>query len=169
MCCRSATDHRPYSAKGFVALRRLAALVVALMAVVLLASCDTDTTIIVRDEGLRYGCLTFSDVGSGPVQETWQCFDRFDRAQVRPLVTLTRLGDVSDGYGEVTVADETHPARFRIAGLDWRWDFGCDERDPAYPYAFVIEPDGSGLYYDFTASTDGTARPSDFFDCLLAP
>ena len=144
-------------------MRRLATLSAA--ALLLLAGCSVES--IEYEE--RDGCLTFAHVGDGPVRETWQCFDRFDRVRTKPLVTLTRLGGDSDAYGEVSVADETHPAAFRVHGLDWRWDFGCDERDTAYPFAFVIEPDGTGLYYNFRPSGDGTATPSDVFDCLMLP
>ena len=114
-------------------------------------------------------CPTFSDVDFGALRETWQCFDTFDRNQTRVLVTLTRLGGASDGFGEVSVGDTIHPAIFRIDGLDWRWNFGCNESDGRFDYSFIIEPDGTGLYYNFSASTDGTAKPSDLFDCLMLP
>ena len=143
-------------------------LVIALFvafAALLLTGCSTESI----EYEKRYGCLTFAHIGDGPVRETWQCFDRFESVRTRPLVTLTRLGGDSDGYGEVSVADETHPAVFRVYGIDWRWDFGCDERDTAYPFAFAIEPDGTGLYYNFRPSTDGTAKPSDLFDCVMLP
>jgi len=32
-----------------------------------------------------------------------------------------------------------------------------------YRYAFVIEPDGTGLYYDFSTSEDGTAKPRGIY------
>ena len=150
---------------------RLSVLFVVLAAVLLLAGCDTSDTLIVLDGDEEGGpCLTFSDVGFGPIRETWQCFDRFDRDQTTPLVTLTRLGGSSDGFGEVSVVGAAdYPAVFRITGFDRRWDFGCVEWKGSYPYAFTIDPSGSGLYYDFTTSTDGTAKPGDFFDCLMLP
>ena len=76
-----------------------------------------------------------------------------------------------DGEAELPadVIDETHPAAFRVDGTDWRWDVGCNEHSAAHSFAFVIEPDGTGLYYNFRASTDGTAAPSDLFDCVMAP
>jgi len=33
---------------------------------------------------------------------------------------------------------------------------------------FLIQPDGTGLYYDFSRSTDGTARPSQTYQCEAA-
>ena len=155
--------------RGERSVGRLAALFVTLAAVALLAGCDSGDTLIIRDGDERYGCLTFAHVGFGPVRETWECFDPFDHNRTTPLVTLTRLGGVSEGYGEVYVAGEVHPAAFEIRGLNWRWDFGCNEREATYPDAFVLAPDGVGLYYDFRPSDDGTAEPRDRYACLMAP
>lgn len=43
-------------------------------------------------------------------------------------------------------------------GLTLRWDWGDN-----FEYSIVIEPDGTGYYYDFTNSTDGTARPTGIY------
>ena len=149
-------------------MKRIAALF-GMVAVVLLAGCDTNEIHVAYDDDVAVdNCLSSADLGFGPVRETWQCFDTLDRHQATPLVTLTRLGGSSNGFGEVSVGDTTHPAHFRIDGLNWRWNFGCLE-DGAYPYSFLIEPDGSGLYYNFRPSTDGRADPSEFYDCVTAP
>lgn len=49
---------------------------------------------------------------------------------------------------------------FSRQGLDLRWDWGSYYRDGSFKfrYSFVIEPDGTGLYYDFSTSKDGTAK-----------
>ena len=51
------------------------------------------------------------------------------------------------------------------AGLDLRWDWGSYYRDGSsrYRYSFVIEPDGIGLYYDFSTSTDGVSKPRGIY------
>ena len=136
-------------------------------AALFLTGCDGD--ILDSHDTSRDSCLTFAHVGFGPVRETWQCFDRFDHVRAQPTVSLTRLGGESDGYGEVHVGGEIHPATFRVHGLDWRWDFGCDESRRSYPFAFTIDPEGSGLYYHFLRTRDGTATPSDFYDCEMTP
>ncbi|MCY4514560.1 MAG: hypothetical protein OXC69_05430 [Candidatus Tectomicrobia bacterium] len=105
----------------------------------------------------------------GPVRETWECYDRFDRVRAPPLVILTRLGGLSEGYGQVFVGGEAQPAAFQVQGINRRWDFGCDAERMAHPFAFIIEPDGSGLYYNFLPSSDGVATARDFYDCELAP
>ncbi|ADK81925.1 hypothetical protein [Sediminispirochaeta smaragdinae] len=40
---------------------------------------------------------------------------------------------------------------YRRTGLEHRWDWGPNETD----YAFVIQTDGTGLYYDFTKVKKG--------------
>ena len=101
--------------------------------------------------------------------ETWRCFAASDYNKTTALFTLTRVRSGSREFGEVSVAGTTYSASFRIAGLNRRWHFGYDESGDGYPYAFVIEPDGTGLYYDFSTSSDGTTKPRDFFKCLMSP
>ncbi len=54
-------------------------------------------------------------------------------------------------YGDGTVGEE---AMFFRQGLDLRWDWGNYYRDDTnrFKYAFVIEPDRTGLSYDFSTS-----------------
>ena len=59
------------------------------------------------------------------------------------------LGDRSNVTTYRKVGCITHLASFEIAGLNPRWDFGYDENLDRYLYAFIIKPDGTGLYYDF--------------------
>ncbi len=92
--------------------------------------------------------------------ETWRCFSPLDFSQETVLFTLYRLKE--DEGGLVSVAGIIHRARFYVAGLERRWDFPSDAllADGGYPYSFIITPDGTGLYYDFSTSKDGRARPS---------
>ena len=99
--------------------------------------------------------------------EIWRCFEPYDRGKTT-LLTLTRLTQL-EGLGQVSSAGVTHSAAFRVGGLDLRWNFGLDAKDGSYDYALVIQPDGSGLYYDFSRSTDGTATPSQTFQCEQSP
>ena len=57
-------------------------------------------------------------------------------------------------YGKET---EGEIAYFARDGLNLRWDWG-EHKNGGYKYSFIIEPDGTGLYYDFGASSDGTAK-----------
>ena len=84
--------------------------------------------------------------------ETWRCFSRIDFSQRTVLFTLYRLKENEGGL--VSVAGIIHRARFYVAGLERRWDFPSDAllADGSYPYSFIIKPDGTGLYYDFSTS-----------------
>ena len=95
--------------------------------------------------------------------ETWRCFDTTDFNRTSVLLSLTRL----ENGGEVSAAGTTHTAAFEVQGLNRRWDFGLDDNG-SYDYMFRIEPDGTGLYYDFSRSTDGTARPSQTYQCEVS-
>ena len=65
-------------------------------------------------------------------------------------------------YDDGTIGEEAY---FQREGLDLRWDWGSYYRDGKnkYRYSFVIEPDGTGLYYDFSTSENGISKPRGFY------
>lgn len=103
------------------------------------------------------------------LRENWRCFALSDYDKRTPLFSLIRFRTGAQDFGEVSVAGVSYLASFEIAGLNRRWDFGGNESSDGYPYAFVIKPDGTGLYFDFSTSSDGTAKASDLFRCLMSP
>lgn len=122
--------------------------------------------------GLMFGC-SMPD-GDTPrqwkpavwIMETWRCFGLSDYNKATALFTLIRVrSGGEDVSGRVSVAGVTHLTRFQVAGLNRRWDWG------GHQYAFVIEPDGTGAYYDFSVfdSVFGDAKPSQVFECQLSP
>ena len=100
--------------------------------------------------------------------ETWRCFKLFDRNKAAALFSLFRVRIGDGNLGEVSVAGATRVAHFQVAGLNRRWDWGCDEKTGCR-YAFSISPDGTGTFYDFSVSDDGRAKPSQVFECQLSP
>jgi len=67
--------------------------------------------------------------------------------------------------GGIDVAGTSHSTAYRVAGVNRRWDWGNDG-DDSYNYAFVIEPDGTGLYYDFSWTEKGeTTNSRQVFSC----
>jgi len=101
--------------------------------------------------------------------ETWYCFKLFDRNKATAPVTLFRMRiGGKDFMGEVLVAGTAHIAQFQVAGLNRRWDWGCDEKTGCR-YAFSVRPDDTGAFYDFSVSDDGRAKPSQVFECQLSP
>ena len=102
-------------------------------------------------------------------REMWRCFAPTDYNKTMPLFTLARMRiDGKDVGGEVSVAGVTHLAQFQVAGLNRRWDWDY-HGERGFRYALIIQPDGTGKYYDFSNSSDGSARASQFFECLLLP
>lgn len=100
------------------------------------------------------------------IMETWRCFGLSDYNKATALFTLIRVrsGD-KDVSGKVSVAGVTHLTQFQVAGLNRRWDWGELQQ-----YAFVIEPDGTGAYYNFSFfGLLGDAKPSQIFECQLSP
>ena len=102
-------------------------------------------------------------------KEIWRCFATNDYNKTTALFTLTREKSLGDELAEVLVAGTAHGASFEVAGLNRRWDFGYDAGNEKFLYAFIIKPDGTGLYYDFSMSPDGRASPRDSFKCLMSP
>ena len=53
-------------------------------------------------------------------------------------------------------------AHYQRVGLEHRWDWGPNQND----YAFVIKPDGTGLYYDFSSAKNGQSiKARDVYKC----
>jgi hypothetical protein len=96
---------------------------------------------------------------------SWACQDYVQRGNVVVEVghfnhpKLEGLGFVLfDGgnSGELT--------SYERAGLLHRWDWGWNEN--RYVYSFLMKPDGTGLYYDFSsASGSHKEKADDIFRC----
>jgi hypothetical protein len=56
--------------------------------------------------------------------------------------------------GTITVAGTMHKTIYYVQGFDRRWDFGIQD-DLTYNYSFVMNPDGTALYYDFSRTDAG--------------
>ncbi len=52
-------------------------------------------------------------------------------------------------------------ALYSRSGLNHRWDWG-----PEGKYSFIIKPDGTGLFYDFTSAQSGESiKANDVYKC----
>ena len=114
---------------------------------------------------------------SSTIIERWACLNARDRLALlfedggyddipeeKVVVSLTRRSSKDDksGFGEVSITGITHRARFSVEGLDRRWDFGENGE-----YAFVINAQGGGAYYDFSDADAGeVVQPSLGFGCI---
>lgn len=93
-------------------------------------------------------------------------YDDFFSEKIRFQVGYFK-NDNSMGFVLWEDGTEGEMAYFHRQGLYLRWDWGAYTSpvtgEKAYRYTFVIEPDNTGLYYDFSASTDGTSKPRGIY------
>ncbi len=101
--------------------------------------------------------------------ERWYVVDKYNYddfiEEVRIQVGYFRSNNIGFVlYENGTIGEEAY---FSRQGLDLRWDWGSYERDGSskYRYCFVIEPDGTGLYYDFSTSENGVSKPRGIYKC----
>ena len=108
--------------------------------------------------------LVVSTSGSAMAQakpvEVWECRD-FSADNWKSILVRATV-DSGREAGTIAVAGVTNYTTFHVAGFDRRWDFG-PKTNPAL-YAFVIKPDGTGLYYDFETGTT-QAKASMVMNC----
>lgn len=117
-----------------------------------------------RDRVLSIGEYSIPETAFGGV-ERWYAVDKYNydslvdevRFQVGYFIE-NKIGFVLYGNGTMGVE-----AYFSRDGLNLRWDWGSDGYGSSFKYSFIIEPDGTGLYYEFSASKDGTAKPRGIY------
>lgn len=98
--------------------------------------------------------------------ETWKCYAVTDFGQADVLVLLTRRkqADPEFEFGTVKVAGIQYTSTFGVRGFNRRWNFSNGDTN----YSFVIEPDGTGRYYDFSRADDnGVATSSQVYECVM--
>jgi len=95
--------------------------------------------------------------------EVWECKDRFS-GSAAPIIVIATVNK-GRKIGTIKVAGIKHNTDFSIDGFNRRWDFELGE-DNIYNYAFLIKPNGSGQYYDFSSRKKET-KPSMLMDCLI--
>ena len=76
-------------------------------------------------------------------------FEVFSDEKAPVLVVATVNADGKTGT--IEVADRTFKAEYQVDGFDRAWRFFTDESQE-YGYLFLIQPDGTGAYYDHETS-----------------
>jgi len=105
---------------------------------------------------------TYSETDEGKFV-SWRCEDFINSSG-----TLVEVGTFTNtlysGLGFILYdggnsGESTHYGR---KGLNHRWDWGPNGAD----YAFIIKPDGTGLYYDFSSVPSGEqVKAKDVYKC----
>lgn len=131
---------------------------------ILLFSCTSVPVAGNRELSLGGDLVFESDFGG---TERWYAVDKYNYDSLIDKIRFqvgyfkeTNIGFVL--YEDGTIGEE---AFFSRDGLDLRWDWGTYKSNgySKFRYTFIIEPDGTGLYYDFSTSTDGIAKPRGIY------
>lgn len=144
-------------------MKKIITNIVILSATLLLVSCVTPPSS--KPSGPRtivLGNETYNEANLGKFT-SWLCngddsdkgtlveFGLFSNADLNGAGFILYDG----GYtGELT--------KYRREGINNRWDWGPNGVD----YAFIIKPDGTGFYYDFSSTVEGvTIKSKDVYEC----
>ena len=92
--------------------------------------------------------------------ETWICWDYFNGGPV--VVEVGYFGELEEiGFVLYEGGYSGEPTLHQRTGLEHRWDWGYEAN-----YSFIVKPDGTGLYYDFSLVPDGaTTKAKDLYKC----
>lgn len=95
------------------------------------------------------------------IAESWVC----TKTSYTNEVLVMAVAFSNKLTGSITVAGTVQSADYSVQGFNRRWDFGKVKENGALPYAFVITPDGTAIYYDFSMSVNGSSSPSQIMHC----
>ena len=111
-----------------------------------------------------FGASVLSHAQEPTIAARWDCTKKHSSAYtpiVKTWVYENPYGESDEGMIEANGIRKE--AAYRQQGISHRWNFDLSQDDYTYKSAFVIEPDGSGNYYDF--HVEGTAKPSLVTKC----
>lgn len=103
---------------------------------------------------------------------TWKCRDDTASYNAKTLVEVGYVSLKTGGNGHkigfvlYDGGDSGDDAQYSRDGLDHRWGWGDNPNRPgSLRFSFIVEPDNTGLYYDFRTSEDGVAKANDVYKC----
>ena len=74
-------------------------------------------------------------------------------------IVVTAIVDPDKGDAYVSVAGISHVADYKVQGFNRRWSFGEETDVGFYRYAFIIHPDDSAAYFDFSSAAEDEVIP----------
>lgn len=113
-----------------------------------------------RNRTLNLSGLKISETEYGGV-ERWYAVDKYGDEKVNVRFQVGYFKENQTGFILFEGGSQGELALYHRDGLDLRWDWGRNAS--GYRYSIVIQPDGTGLYYDFSTSVDGTSKPRDIY------
>ncbi|MCK5894004.1 MAG: hypothetical protein KAG53_06240 [Endozoicomonadaceae bacterium] len=147
-------------------MNRITTSIVILLTILFLASCVT-TTPSSTQSGPRSIILkgeTYSEASLGKFT-SWQCNNYADNTGTLVEVGLFTNQDLNSlGF---ILYDGSHSGEFtnyKRKGINHRWDWGTGSNGSNY--TFIIKPDGTGFFYDFSSTSEGeTVTANDIYKC----
>ena len=151
-----------------------------LILIIMLLSCFLSAGAGAQDDTIDMDNLDWTD--------NWQCYDYSDYLKENVLVELrsTSFSDIAKsrslpvdehelqglaeqvGIGRVELSGIAHRALYSVSGLSREWAFGRGFGSENFSYAFIIHPDGTGVYYDFTGLKEGEkTTPRGLYQCEI--
>jgi hypothetical protein len=111
---------------------------------------------------ITLGGSTYTEKELGPFI-TWQCRDYVSDGRI--LVEVGRFANedfASTGFVLYDGSAAGEATSYQRKGVNQRWDWGPNGSD----FAFVLKPDGTGLFYDFSNVPQGeTTKANDVYKC----
>jgi hypothetical protein len=94
---------------------------------------------------------------------SWRCTEFFHGSSTLVEVGIfTKAELAKSGFVLYDGGDSGVLTQYQRHGLEHRWDWGPG----GGKFAFVIDPDGSGRYYDFSSVPSGEkTKPKDIYKC----
>ena len=94
---------------------------------------------------------------------TWGCRDYISGRGVLVEVGSFENESLSgEGFVLYDGSSSGESSSYQRKGVNQRWDWGPNGSD----FAFVLEPDGTGLFYDFSNVSKGeTRKPNSLYRC----
>ncbi len=126
----------------------------------------------IPDSYYNYRTIFLED--EGPVTEseyisfeTWKCHESYStESNPKTLVEVGFINEIENlGFILYEGTDSGTVSVYQRRGINHRWDWK-DNSEKRNSYAFVIEPDGTGLFYDFSNVDVGeSTNARDVFTC----
>jgi hypothetical protein len=142
-------------------MRATEAIVLAVVTIICAACASTLPTVKSGTRSISLDDTKYSEEKLGKFN-SWRCRD-----YVHDTGTLVEVGTFTmaslSKFGFV-LYDGGNTGTFTVyqrEGLNHRWDWGSEGH-----FSFIIKPDGTGLYYDFSSVPSGeTAKAKDVYKC----
>ena len=93
---------------------------------------------------------------------SWVCRDFINEGKILVEVGTFSAPELNDvGFVIYDGGDSGEATHYERKGINLRWDWGTKGPD----FSFVLKPDGTGLFYDFSNARGETIKANQVFKC----